>query len=82
MQRCRKKLGNDAWGVALFTFYCNFVRIHKTLPVTPAMAAGVTDKLWEMMEDWEAKLAERKKLTAVSPRGAWASTWKVLPPYV
>jgi hypothetical protein len=37
-----------------------FVRIHKTLRVTPAMAAGVTDKLWEirdvvaMLEKWEA----------------------------
>jgi hypothetical protein len=26
----------------------NFVRIHQTLKVTPAMAAGVTPKLWEM----------------------------------
>jgi hypothetical protein len=26
--------------------YCNFYRIHKTLHVSPAMAAGVTDKLW------------------------------------
>jgi hypothetical protein len=39
--------------------YYNFVRIHTTLRVTPAMAAGVTDKLWEMsdmvkvLEDWE-----------------------------
>jgi len=28
--------------------YYNFVRIHQTLKVTPAMTAGVTDKLWEM----------------------------------
>jgi hypothetical protein len=28
--------------------YYNFVRIHKTLKVTPAIAAGVTDKLWEI----------------------------------
>jgi len=28
--------------------YYNFVRIHQTLKVSPAMAAGVTDKLWEM----------------------------------
>lgn len=28
--------------------YYNFVRIHKTLRVTPAMAAGVTDRLWEI----------------------------------
>ena len=39
--------------------YYNFVRIHKTLKVTPAIAAGVTDKLWEigdvvaMLEKWE-----------------------------
>jgi hypothetical protein len=26
----------------------NFVRIHQTLRVTPAMAVGVTDKLWEL----------------------------------
>ena len=37
-----------------------FVRIRQTLKVTPAMAAGVTGKLWEMsdmvrvLEDWEA----------------------------
>lgn len=34
--------------VCLYTVWYNFVRIHKTLRVTPAMAAGVTDKLWEM----------------------------------
>jgi hypothetical protein len=26
----------------------NFVRIHQTLKVTPAMAAGVTNRLWEV----------------------------------
>ena len=43
-----KKVENHANAVALhFTFY-NFVRIHKSLRVTPAMAAGLTDRLWEM----------------------------------
>ncbi len=28
--------------------YYNFVRIHKTLRCSPAMAAGVTDRLWEL----------------------------------
>jgi hypothetical protein len=28
-------------------FY-NYVRVHKTLRVTPAVAAGLTDKLWSM----------------------------------
>lgn len=55
-----KKVENHALNVALFTFYYNFVRIHQTLRVTPAMAAGVTDKLWEigdvvaMLEEWES----------------------------
>ena len=43
-----KKLENHALNVALFTTYYNFVRIHKSLRVTPAMAAGVTDRLWEI----------------------------------
>jgi hypothetical protein len=30
-------------------FY-NFVRIHQTLKVSPAMAAGITDRLWEMSD--------------------------------
>jgi hypothetical protein len=55
-----KKIENHANGVALHFMYYNFVRIHKALRVTPAMAAGVTDKLWEisdvvaMLEKWEA----------------------------
>jgi len=55
-----KKIENHAHAVALHMMYYNFVRIHKTLRITPAMAAGVTDKLWEiidvvaMLEKWEA----------------------------
>lgn len=54
-----KKVENHAAAIALHTMYYNFVRIHQTLKVTPAMAAGVTDKLWEMedlvamLEQWE-----------------------------
>ena len=54
-----KKVENHAAAIALHTMYYNFVRIHQTLRVTPAMAAGVTDKLWEvsdiveMLEQWE-----------------------------
>jgi hypothetical protein len=33
---------------ALFAMYYNFVRIHKTLRTTPAMAANVTKRLWEI----------------------------------
>ncbi len=54
-----KKVENHAAAIALHTMYYNFVRIHQTLKVTPAMAAGVTDTLWEMedlvvmLEQWE-----------------------------
>ena len=43
-----KKLENHALSVALHYMNYNFCRIHKTLRVTPAMAAGVTDRLWEI----------------------------------
>jgi len=45
-----KKLENHAYSVALFVMFYNFCRIHKTLRVTPAMAAGVTDRLWEVAD--------------------------------
>lgn len=54
-----KKVENHAAAIALHTMCYNLVRIHQTLKVTPAMAAGVTDKLWEMedlvamLEQWE-----------------------------
>ena len=40
-----KKIENHAHSVALFAMYYDFVRIHKTLRTTPAMAAGVTSRL-------------------------------------
>jgi hypothetical protein len=45
-----KKVDNHAHAVALNMMYYNFVRIHKTLRVTPAMAAGVSDRLWEIAD--------------------------------
>lgn len=43
-----KKIENHAHSVALHYMHYNFVRLHKTLKVTPAMAAGVTDHLWNI----------------------------------
>src|SRR5439155_24124470 len=53
-----KKLTNHAHMVALYALWYNFVRIHKTLRVTPAMAAGIADKLWSM-EDVVAMIDAR-----------------------
>ena len=43
-----KKVDNLTHAVALHFMYYNFVRIHKTLKVTPAMEAKVTDRLWDI----------------------------------
>jgi IS1 family transposase len=43
-----KKFENHAHMVALYTCWYNFVKMHKTLRMTPAMAAGLTDRLWSM----------------------------------
>ena len=45
-----KKLDNHVNMVALYTVWYNWTRIHKTLRVTPAMAAGLTDRVWSMAE--------------------------------
>ena len=45
-----KKVENHMYAVALHFMHYNFVRIHKTLRVTPAMEAGVTERLWEMSD--------------------------------
>jgi IS1 family transposase len=64
-----KKLENHIAAVSLHFMYYNFVRIHQTLKVTPAMQAGVTDRLWsiedivklveEYRRDHEKELNER-----------------------
>jgi len=45
-----KKLDNHKAACALHFAYYNFCRIHKSLRVTPAMEAGVTDHIWSLRE--------------------------------
>ena len=45
-----KKVEMHAHSVALHFMYYNFVKIHQTLRTTPAQAAGVTDRLWEIAD--------------------------------
>ena len=60
-----KKVENHAHAVALHMMYYNFVRIHETLRISPTMAAGVADRLWEiadiakLVEDVEPKPSKR-----------------------
>jgi IS1 family transposase len=45
-----KKVENHAYQVALHFMYYNFCRIHRTLRVTPAMEAGISDHVWSVQE--------------------------------
>ncbi|WIM10178.1 MAG: hypothetical protein OJF58_001133 [Enhydrobacter sp.] len=55
-----KKVENHVYALAIYFMHYNYVRIHQTLRVTPAMAAGVSKTLWSMgdvvtmIEEWEA----------------------------
>jgi len=51
-----KKIENHACAVALHYMFYNFAKLHKTLRVTPAMQAGVSDHVWSLEEI--AKLAD------------------------
>jgi IS1 family transposase len=58
-----KKVESHAHAVALHYVHYNFCRIHKKLRETPAIAAGLADRLWgindilRVLEDWEAGVA-------------------------
>jgi IS1 family transposase len=55
-----KKLANHMHALSIYFMHYNFVRIHQTLRCTPAMEAGVTEKLWNLsdivriVDEWEA----------------------------
>jgi hypothetical protein len=43
-----KKFDNHCHALALYFVWYNFVKVHKSLRMSPAMAAGITDKLWSV----------------------------------
>jgi len=45
-----KKWENLKAALALYFAYYNFVRIHSSIRCTPAMGAGITDRLWTMRD--------------------------------
>lgn len=66
-----KKLERHCDALALFFMHYNFCRIHMTLRMTPAMAAGVTNHVWELAEIVAMlpdEQAPRNLLTPIKPR--------------
>jgi len=61
-----KKLENHVHAISIYFMHYNFVRVHQTLRVTPAMEAKVTTKLWSMsdmldvLEEWESRQPREK----------------------
>lgn len=68
-----KKLDNHIHALALYFVFYNFCRIHKTLRMSPAMAAGVTDHLWSL-EDVIARIDA--DAPAPKPRGPYKTRRK------
>jgi hypothetical protein len=59
-----KKIENHRLACALHFVHYNFCRIHSSLRITPAMAAGLTDHVWEISELVELLTAEELALAA------------------
>jgi IS1 family transposase len=64
-----KKFESHVHMIAIYTVFYNFLRIHKTLRVTPAMAAGLTDRVWDMA-------AVIAMMDAVAPKPGRPKTYK------
>jgi len=54
-----KRIEHHVAAIALHFMYYNFVRVHQTLRITPAMAAGVSDRVWKI-EDIVSLLDAKK----------------------
>jgi hypothetical protein len=61
-----KKVRNHAAAIAIHYMHCNFCRIRKTLRVTPAMEAGLTNHVWTVEE--LANLPEAKNMESKSTK--------------
>lgn len=65
-----KKVENHAYAVALHMMYYNFVRVHSKLRMSPAMAASVSDRLWEVA-DIVALVEASEEASAPKKRGPY-----------
>jgi hypothetical protein len=57
-----KKWTNHEHAIALHYFYYNFCRKHKTLGTTPAIVAGIADKVWTIEDLVDLLIDEENKL--------------------
>jgi IS1 family transposase len=59
-----KKIDNHVAMVALYTTWYNFARINSAIRMSPAMAARITEQLWDigdivkLIEEWETRTAQ------------------------
>lgn len=66
--RFSKKLDNHIEALALYFVHYNFIRIHKSLRISPAMAAGIADTIW----DWTDVVSRIDELLGpLPPRGPY-----------
>ncbi|MGH9547961.1 MAG: hypothetical protein ACRD3W_01250, partial [Terriglobales bacterium] len=63
-----KKVENHIAMVAIHAVYYNFARIHKTLRIAPAMAAGLSDHVWGLEE---IVVMADSDATKLKPRGTY-----------
>lgn len=71
-----KKLESHVHMVAIYSVWYNFVRQHKTLRMSPPMAAGISDKLWsvaDLAEMIDASLPKPSKRRPYKQPPAWAA---------
>lgn len=66
-----KEIENHIAAVAPGCFACNFTRIHRTLRITPATAARITDRLWNvegLAAAWETSERRPERRAAQTER--------------
>jgi IS1 family transposase len=62
-----KKIDNHVHALSIYFVHYNFMRLHKTLRVTPAIEAKITDRLWS----WQDILERMDAATISGPRGPY-----------
>jgi len=74
-----RKMENHAHAVTLHIMHCNFCRIRQTLQATPAVEAGVTDRLWDV-EDIEKTAEDAQTAPKPTKRNRTVRTELLQPP--